>query len=87
MLWKKYRKELLMVDSLWPGSANDGVLWGALDSVLRNRLGDVSGQMMGDGETVLGKVQDSRYQVCGAGGGRVENTGLEMRDARSCILD
>lgn len=42
----------------------------------------VSGQMMGDGETVLGKVQDSRYKVCDAGGGRVENTGLEMGDAR-----
>lgn len=25
MLWEKYRKELLMVDSLWPGWANDGV--------------------------------------------------------------
>lgn len=45
-------------------------------------VGGASGQMMGDGETVLGKVQDSRYKVCDAGGGRVENTGLEMGNAR-----
>lgn len=66
------------------GWTNHGVLWRTFDSIFLNRcgVGGVSGQMVGDGETVLGKVQDSRYKVCAAGGGSVENTGLEMGDAR-----
>lgn len=39
--------------------------------------------MIGDAETVLCKIQYSRYKVCGAGGGRIENIDLEMAVTKS----